>query len=63
LGRRRKLVDFVLHFELLALERCYREIVVPGTLHLGLDLAVQLLMAPFERRDMPFSRHDNSLKA
>jgi hypothetical protein len=58
-----ELVDFVLHFEFFALQRGDHQIVGLGTLQFGLDLAIQLLVAPFERRDMPFSRHDNSLKA
>ena len=56
-------VKFVLHFEFFSLKRGDGKIVNSCALHFGMDLAIQLLMAPFKRRNMPFSRHNNSLKS
>ena len=57
-----ELEKFVLHFEFLALECCDHQIVGEPILAFRLDHPIQLLMAPFQRGDVAFSRHSNSFQ-
>jgi hypothetical protein len=57
-----ELGQFVLDFELLALEGSYTQVIVTDVGHLGIDLAIELPMAPLESGDVAFSRHDNSFQ-
>jgi len=58
-----ELEKFVFNFEFLPLQRRYHEVVGQAILSLGLNLPVQFLMAPFQRCDMAFSRHEKLLSA
>lgn len=54
--------EFVFNFKLFALEGGDYKIVPLVILHLCLNLPVQLLVAPLERRDVAFSSHKQLLR-
>jgi len=54
--------EFILDFELLALECRDFKVVVAGVSYGILDLPIEFAMPPLKRSDVAFSRHDNSFQ-
>src|SRR5690606_5679709 len=55
--------ELILNFQFLSFECVDHQVVILAVLHFCLNLPVQFLMAPFQRRDVAFSRHKQLLSA
>jgi hypothetical protein len=61
-GAYSQFLQFVFDFEFLAFESRNRKVVVADVAQFVFDLAFDFPMAAFQRRNVAFSRHDNSFE-